>query len=85
MDQTNEESSEQKSEKTTRNIPNLERIRFRNIRQSDNRQRTRRVVGGTWHQNIDVPIVVKSSPRKEPCRYICANQREDICRKMRNG
>ena len=43
MDQTYETCAKQKFEKTATDISNMERIRFRNTRQSDHRQRTRGV------------------------------------------
>ena len=43
LDQTDEACSKQKFKETATDLSNMERIRFRNTGQSDNRQRTRGV------------------------------------------
>ena len=85
MDQTNEACTKQESEEITTDISNVEGSRPRDVRQGDNRQRTRGTDRGSWHRQINAHTVARSLPRNVHCKYTCVNLREDICKEMRNG
>ena len=85
MDQTNEACAKQESKEITTDISNVEGSRPRDVRQGDNRQRTRGTNRGSWHRQINAHTVARSLPKNAPYKYTCANPSVDTYNEMRSG